>query len=142
MRVYSTFCFGLRFSEHGLRPTDEKVKAIKEALIPRNVTELRSFLGMLAALTNFIPKLSTLAHPLYELIGTITWNWSPNCEKAFCAVKCALTSATMLAHYDHKLLVELSVDASPYGLGAVIMHVYPNGNRRPIAYASRTLKKH
>ena len=48
----------------------------------------------------------------------------------------------MLAHYDHKLLVEISVDASPYGLGAVIMHVYPNGNRRPIAYASRTLKKH
>ena len=46
----------------------------------------------------------------------------------------------MLAHYDYKLLVELSVDASPYGLGAVIMHVYPNGNRRPIAYASRTLK--
>ena len=142
MRVYSTFCFGLRFSEHGLRPTDEKVKAIKEALIPRSVTELRSFLGMLAALTNFIPKLSTLAHPLYELIGTITWNWSPNSEKAFCAVKCALTSATMLAHYDHKILVELSVDASPYGLGAVIMHVYPNGNRHPIAYASRTLKKH
>ena len=93
MRVYSTFCFELRFSEHGLRPTDVKVKAIKEAPIPRNVTELRSFLRMLAALTNFIPKLSTLAHPLYELIGTITWNWSPNCEKAFCAVKCALTSA-------------------------------------------------
>ena len=80
---------------------------------------------MLAALTNFIPKLSTLTHPLYELIGTITRNWSPNSEKAFCAVKCALASATMLAHYDHKLLVELSVDASLYGLGAVIMHVIP-----------------
>ena len=140
MRVYRTFCFELHFSEHGLRPTDVKVKAIKEAPIPRNVTELRSFLRMLAALTNFIPKLSTLVHPLYELFGTITWNWSPSCEKAFCAVKCALTLANMLAHYDHKLLVELSVDASPYGLGAVIMHVYPNGNRRPIAYASRTLK--
>ena len=38
--------------------------------------------------------------------------------------------------------MELSVDASPYGLGAVIMHVYPNGTRRPIAYASRTLNEH
>ena len=134
--------FGLRFSEHGLQPTDNKVQAIKEAPTPRNVTELRSFLGMVAALTNFIPKLSTLAHTLYELLGNTPWNWSPGCDKAFCAVKCALTSETVLTHYDPKLPVELSVDASPYGLGAVIMHVYPNGNRRPIAYASRTLNEH
>ena len=43
----SVIYFGLHFSE--------KVKAIKEAPTSRNVTELRSFLGMLAALTNFIP---------------------------------------------------------------------------------------
>ena len=65
----SVIYFGLRFSEKGLQPTDEKVKAIKDAPTPHNVTELRSFLGMVAALTNFIPKLSTLAHPLYELLG-------------------------------------------------------------------------
>ena len=55
--------FGLRFSENDLQPTCKKVKAIKEAPISHNVTTLRSFLGMLAALSNFIPKLSTLAHP-------------------------------------------------------------------------------
>ena len=54
----SVIYFGLRFSQTGLQPTDEKVKAMKEAPPPRNVTELPSFLGMLAALTNFIPKLS------------------------------------------------------------------------------------
>ena len=78
----SVIYFGLRFSERGLQPTDEKVQAIKEAPTPRNVTELRSFLGMLAALTNFIPKLSTLAHPLYELLGNKAWNWTPKCEQA------------------------------------------------------------
>ena len=80
----SVVYFGLRFSEYGLQPTDKKVQAIKEAPTPRNVTELRSFLGMVAALTNFIPKLSTLAHPLYELLGNTPWNWSPGCDKAFC----------------------------------------------------------
>lgn len=34
------------------------------------------------------------------------------------------------------------MDASPYGLGAVIMHVYSNRTRRPIAYASRTPNEH
>ena len=106
MRVYRTFCFELRFSEHGLRPTDEKVKAIKEAPIPRNVTELLSLLGMLAALTNFLPKLSTLAHPRYELMGNTPWNWSQSCEKVFCVVKCALTTGvTILRRYDLKLPV-------------------------------------
>ena len=38
--------------------------------------------------------------------------------------------------------MELSIDAFPYGLGAVKMHVYPNGNRRPIAYALQTLNEH
>ena len=97
---------------------------------------------MLAALTNFIPKLSTLAHPLYELLGNKPWNWSPSCDKAFCDVKCALTSETVLTHYNPSLPVELAVDASPYGLGAVIMHAFPNGDRRPVAYASRTLNEH
>ena len=38
--------------------------------------------------------------------------------------------------------MELSIDASPYGLGAVIMHMYSNGSRCHIAYASRTLNEH
>ena len=138
----SVIYFGLRFSERGIQPTNEKVKAIRDAPTPRNVTELRSFLGMLAALSNFIPKLSTLAHPLYELLGNKPWKWTANCDQAFGDIKHALTSETTLTHYDPGLPLELSVDASPYGLGAVIMHVYPNGTRRPIAYASRTLNEH
>ena len=58
-------------------------------------------------------------------------------------MKCALTSAkAVLAQFDPEFPVELSVDASPYGLGVDIMHVYPNGNRRPIVYASQTLNEH
>ena len=78
-----------------------------------------------------------------ELIGTTSWNWSQRCEKAVCAVKCTLTSAAaVLAHFDPEFLMELTVDAIPYDLGAVIMHVYPNGNCRSIAYVSQTLNEH
>ena len=50
--------------------------------------------------------------------------------------------AAVLAHFDPEFPMELSVDAIPYGLGAFIMHVYPNGNRRFIAYVLQTLNEH
>ena len=134
--------FGLRFSARGIQPTGERVKAIRDAPTPCKVTELRYFIGMLAALSNFIPKLSTLGHPLYELLGKKPWKWTSSCDQAFGDIKYALTLETILTHYDPGLPVELSVDASPYGLGAVIMHVYPNGTRRPIAYTWRTFNEH
>ena len=47
----------------------------------------------------------------------------------------------MLVHYNPKLEVQLAVDASPVGLGAVISHITADGTERPIAYASRSLTK-
>lgn len=45
----------------------------------------------------------------------------------------------MLVHYDPSLPVILENDASQYGIGAVVLHRFLNGNERPIAYASRSL---
>ena len=87
----SVIYFRLHFSEKGLQPTDEKVKAIKEA--PLTQCDRTAFLP------SFIPKLSTLAHPLYQLLGNKPWNWTPACKQAFRDVKHALTSESVLAHY-------------------------------------------
>ena len=47
-----------------------------------------------------------ICHPLYGLIGNTPWNWPQRCEKAVCAVKCALTSAAaLLAHFDNALAI-------------------------------------
>ena len=50
-----------------------------------------------------------------------------------------LTNKDLLVHYDTKKPLRLACDASAYGLGAVISHVMPNGEERPIAFAFRTL---
>ena len=51
----------------------------------------------------------------------------------------ASTSAAVLAHYDPKLPLHFAGDGSAYGVGVVKSHVFPEGNERPEAFASKTL---
>ena len=60
---------------------------------------------------------------------------------SFQALKDTLASSNVLVHYNPKLEVQLAVDASPVGLGAVITHITADGTERPIACASRSLTK-
>ena len=116
------------------------MEAVRLAPKPKNVRELRSFLGLLHYYGKFIPNLATVLHPLNDLLQAgHQWHWSTECDEAFVRAKEKLMSATVLAHYNPDLPVLLAGDASAYGVGSVISHVFPNGEGRPIAFASRTL---
>ena len=56
-------------------------------------------------------------------------------------MKQQLSSKPVLVHYDSSLPLKLACDASPYGVGAVISHIMPSGEERPIAYRSRNLER-
>ena len=58
---------------------------------------------------------------------------------AFEELKSKMASTEVLAHYDTAVPLKLDCDASAYGVGAVLSHLYEDGSERPIAYASRTL---
>ena len=131
---------GHKIDADGLHTTTKKVKAVQQAPRPVNPQQLRSFLGLLQYYGKFIPNLSTLLSPLNALLlKNQAWNWTNECERAFKEAKMALSSASILVHYNPKLPLRLAADASAYGVGAVISHIYPSGEERPIAYASRTL---
>ena len=105
----------------GIHTTPDKLQAIVDAPAPRNVNELRSFLGQLNYYRKFIPRSATILHPLNALLcKNAKWNWSPECQKSFESAKAALSSSSLLAHYNPTLLIRLAGDASAYGIGAVI----------------------
>ena len=137
----SVVFFALRVSKDGVQPTEDKVRAIKEAPTPTNVNELRSWLGMLNFHAKFLPNISTVLAPLHDLLGNRAWQWTSECDRAFQQAKDLLTSDRVLVHYDANLPLYLAVDASPYGLGAVILHEV-QGHYKPVAYASRSLNPH
>ena len=47
--------------------------------------------------------------------------------------------APMLAHYNPNLPIRLAADASAYGIGTVISHVFLDATERPVIFASQTL---
>ena len=136
----SVVYLGHRIDQEGLHPTEDKLKAVQDAPNPRNVAELRSYLGLLTYYSKFLPNLASTLNPLYRLLEkSRPWHWEIREQKAFEASKLLLLSSQLLAHYDPKHALVLACDASPYGLGAVLSHRYPDGSERPIGYASRTL---
>ena len=131
---------GHRIDAEGLHMTKEKVHAILQAPAPKDVGQLKSFLGMIHYYGKFCPNLSQTLAPMTELLHQDQeWVWSSKCGEAFDAAKKSIASDRVLTHYDPSLPVRLASDASSYGIGAVLSHVLPEGEERPIAFASRTL---
>ena len=126
----------------GIHCTKDKLEAIMNMRAPENVTELRSFLGLITYYQKFIPNLSSMFQPLHELLQKdVPWEWTAECEQAMQQAKDILMREPVLIPFDPKRKLVLACDASPYGLGAVLSHVMDDGSERPIAYASRTLTK-
>ena len=79
------------------------------------------------------------AEPLRELARSDSaWKWGTPQQDALDCLRAILTSDCVVAHYDQSADTELKVDASPVGLGAILLQ-RTKGAVRPVAYASRTL---
>ena len=133
---------GFRLSKEGIAPLPEKVEAMTKAPSPKNVTELKAYLGAVNYYHNHLPNLSSLLEPLHELLrkGAV-WKWEGGQQKAFEETKKMLGSAPLLVHFDPSKPILVQVDASPYGLEVILAHRMEDGSERPVCYISRTLSE-
>ncbi len=128
--------------QEGLHPMQSKIDAVLRAPAPTNITELRSYLGLLNYYNRFIPNMVSTFHPMYELLAKDKdWNWTAECQSAFESSKQALVNNNVVVHYDSSKPLKLACDSSSYGIGAVLSHIMDDGTERPVAFASRTLSK-
>lgn len=128
-------------TEEGIIANDKGTRAIVNAPEPKNVSEVRSFVGMVMFYSKFIPKLNAKLAPLYHLLKKESkFNWNNECREAFESCKREISSPKILAHYDPKKPIIVTTDASDKGIGAVLSHRI-NGQERPVFFISRTLTK-
>ena len=131
--------FGHQVTQNGVEPSEETVAAIRNADPPQNASEARSFLGLAQFVSKFIPDLYTVAEPIQRLTHkNVEFKWQSEQQAAFDKLKELITSTTALAYCDVNSKTRIVADASPVGLGAVLIQLQ-GIEWRVIAYASRGL---
>lgn len=118
---------GHKLSAEGITPTHDKVESIKNFRLPTTMEEVRSFLGLLNFVGKFIPNLATLTEPLRALTKKdTTFAWKEPQQMAFQTLKNSLTNDMALGFYDVQDRTQVYADASPVGLGAILVRFWCN----------------
>ena len=129
--------FGHVLTSEGVKADPNKVKAISDMPPPTNKSELQTVLGMINYMSKFAPNLAEITSPMRSLLNKdVEFSWDKPQSEAFQKVKDILTRSPgpVLAYYDPKKELTLQVDASKYGLGAVLFQ-----DSKPITVASKSL---
>ena len=125
----------------GIRPDTDKIKTIQAMNEPKNVTELRQFLGMTTQLIKYTPHLSETTKPLCEILSTknsCVWS-EPQKRHLSKSSNSSVLLQYVLALYHPNRPTTVSADSSSLGLGAALTQKQFDGNWRPAAYCFRSL---
>lgn len=126
---------GHKISNNGLTIDDRKIEAIRDMPSPKNKKDIQRFLGFVTYVGKFVKNLSEKTHPLRELLKiNNAFVWEEHHEKSFNEIKNEICKDITLRFFNPNEQVIVSVDASKYGLGAVLIQ-----NNLPCAYASRAM---
>jgi len=119
------------------QPWKKKVEAILRLDAPRNIKDVRSFVGAVNFYRDMYPKRSHVLAPLHALTGlksNADFEWTDVHQKAFDAMKAIMVKDAYIRYPDHNEPFHVYADASDLQLGAAIMQ-----NGHPIAFHSRKL---
>lgn len=131
---------GHTLSKNSIRPNESNSSAIRNFEAPQNKKDVQSFLGLTNYVARFIPDFSSVTEPLRRLIKkNSTFRWSEAQQSAFESLKKSIENVELKVLHP-EATVQIYADASPVGLGAVLLQQKP-GNDRPevLGFASRSL---
>lgn len=139
-RVRNITFLGHRLSEKGIEPVEDKVLAIKMFRQPTSPEEMRSFLGLVNFVAKFIPLVATHTEPLRRLTKTgVPFEWKQEQIDAFNNLKSCMSNPMILGYYNVNHRTQIIADASPVGLGSVLVQYDENDTPRIISFAHKSL---
>jgi hypothetical protein len=117
-----------------------KVQAITRWPAPRNLRELRGFLGFANFYRRFIRDFARLARPLNDLTKKdVSWQWGIAPQQAFQSLKDQFVHKPILAMWEPDQPTQLEVDASGYATGGILLQRLDDELWHPIAFRSESM---
>ena len=117
-----------------------RVSDLSDFPVPKDVTGVRSFLGLANQLSGFVPDFAHMSVHLRALTAKKNaFQWLPEHQEDFEKIKKLLTSDMVVTHFDPNLPVTVLTDASRlHGLGYAIGH-FIDGKFKVVACGSKSL---
>jgi hypothetical protein len=125
-------------SEEGVAVDPDKIRSIMEWPTPKDVSDIRSFMGLVGYYRRFLKGFSKFGCPIIALQRKgVKFIWTPECEERFQSLKHLLTHAPMMkiADIDNDFLV--CTDACKEGIRGVLMQ-----EGSVVCYESQKLNEH
>lgn len=133
---------GQEISEDGIRPGRRKVEALINTSDPKNVKQVRQFMGLCNYFRKFIPELSARTECITKLTqNNVKFVWGDEQKKAKAYVCDFLSRRPLLMFFDPNLPTELHTDASALGFGAVLFQRDSDKQLKVVAYFSKKTSK-
>jgi reverse transcriptase-like protein/integrase-like protein len=125
----------------GIKMEPSKVDAVLKWPAPKNIHELRSFLGLAGYYRRFVKNYSMIGSPLTSLLRKDTkYVWKSEHDQAFNELKHAVSSAPILIIPNPHLSYTVITDASGFAIGAALCQDHGHG-LQPCAFMSRKMNE-
>ena len=129
---------GFMVSQRGIEANPDKIRVILDMEPPKNIKEVQSLTGRVAALNRFVSKATDKCLPFFKILRK-AFDWTDQCQKAFQDLKVYLTTAPLLSPFIPGEELYLYLVVSPHAVSSALIREEGKA-QKPVYYTSRALR--